>query len=61
MTKFIDVSHVQAGDELVMNQVHYAVEYVEPNGIAFDMQLQSEQGAKVRKCFTAGEMVTINL
>ena len=61
MTKFVDVSYVQPGDELVMNQVHYAVEYVEPNGVAFDMQLHDPNGSKVRKCFTAGEMVTINL
>ena len=59
--KLIDIAHVQAGDQLVMNQVYYAVEYVEPNGIAFDMQLQSEQGTKVRKCFTVGEMVSINI
>lgn len=61
MTKFIDVAQVQAGDQLVLNQVHYAVEYVEPNGIAFDMQLHDQNGDKVRKCFTVGEMVTINL
>jgi|APCry1669188970_1035186.scaffolds.fasta_scaffold165225_1 hypothetical protein len=61
MTKFIDVAQVQAGDELVLNKVRYAVEYIEPDGIAFDMQLQSEQGSRVRKCFTVGEMVTINL
>lgn len=59
--KFIDVAQVQAGDELVLNQVQYAVEHVEPNGIAYDMQLHTQNGDKVRKCFTAGDMVTINL
>lgn len=59
--KFINVAQVQAGDELVLNQVPYAVEYVEPNGIAYDMQLHSINGDKVRKCFTVDEMVTINL
>jgi hypothetical protein len=61
MTKFVDVAHVQPGDQLNVNQVPYTVDYVEPNGIAFDMQLHASNGDKVRKCFTAGEMVTINL
>ena len=61
MTKFVNVAFVQPGDQLNVNQVPYIVDYVEPNGIAFDMQLHTPTGDKVRKCFTAGEMVTITL
>jgi len=61
MTRFVDVAHVQPGDQLIVNQIPYAVDYIEPDGIAFDMQLHTPTGDKVRKCFTAGEMVTINL
>lgn len=59
--KFVDVSKVQAGDALVINNARLTCEYVEQDGIAFDLQLHDSEGNKVRKTICAGERVSIEI
>ena len=59
--KLVDVSQIQAGDSVVFNNTRYTCEYVENDGIAFDLQLHDWQGNKFHKILTAGESVSIQV
>lgn len=57
--KLVGVDKVEAGDNLILNGVNYTCEYVEYDGIAFDLQLHDAEGNKVRKTLIAGEQVSL--
>ena len=59
--KLVDVSQIQAGDAVVFNNIRYVCEYVENNGIAFDLQLHDWKGNKTRKVMLAGEQASIEI
>lgn len=59
--KLISVDKVEAGDNLVLNGVHYTCEYVDNDGIAFDLQLHDVEGNKIRKTLLAGEQVSLEI
>lgn len=59
--KLIDVSNVQAGDILSFANTRLVCDYVESDGIAFDLQLHDWKGNKVRKTICAGEQVSIEI
>lgn len=59
--KIIEVTQVQPGDNLVINNVLHKVDYVEPNGIAFDMQLHNPSGEKVHRTFIADAIVSVDI
>ena len=57
--KLVDVDKLQAGDEIILNHVNYTCEYVENDGVAFDLQLHDNEGNKIRKTLCAGEQVSL--
>lgn len=59
MSKFIDVSQIQAGDTLVFNKQNFTCEYVENYGYAVDLQLHDSNGNKVLKSLPADEKVNL--
>jgi hypothetical protein len=59
--RFIEVDKVQAGDGVVINNVLHTVDYVEPNGISYDMQLHNPTGEKIQKSFCAQDILYINM
>jgi hypothetical protein len=59
--KRIDVSAIQAGDVVVINQNRFLVEYSEQDGIVYEMQLNDGNGSKVRKCLLQGETVSLEI
>ena len=61
LLKLIDVSRVQAGDTLVINNIRYTCEYVDNDGIAYDLQLHDWKGNKIHKCLTLDEKVSIEI
>lgn len=56
-----DITWVQAGDTIILNNARYVVEYIEPDKYGFDLQLHNENGDKVRKCLLANELVNIEI
>lgn len=56
-----DITKVQAGDTIILNNSRYVVDYIEPDKYGFDVQLHTETGDKVRKCLSADELVNIEL
>lgn len=59
--KFVDVSNVQAGDVLAISNNRFVCDYVETDGVAFDLQLHDNEGNKVRKTICVGEQVSIEI
>lgn len=59
--KIIEVTQVQPGDNLMINNVLHKVDYVEPNGLALDMQLHNLQGDKVQRSFIADAIVSVDI
>lgn len=59
--KLVDVSNVQAGDVLAFSNTKLVCDYVEADGIAYDLQLHDGNGNKIRKTFCAGEAVSLEL
>lgn len=59
--KIIEVTQVQPGDNLVINNVLHKVDYVEPNGLALDMQLHNPHGEKVHRSFIADAIVSVDI
>ena len=59
--KLVDVSNVQAGDVLAFSNSKLICDYVESDGVAFDLQLHDCEGNKVRKTFCAGEAVSLEI
>lgn len=59
--RHIDVGAVQAGDTVVINHDRYVVEFSEPNGFVYEMQLHDSNGSKVRKCLLQGETVSLEI
>jgi len=56
-----DITKVQAGDTIILNNSRYVVDYIEPDKYGFDVQLHTANGDKVRKCLTTDELVNIEL
>ena len=59
--KIIEVTQVQPGDNLMINNVLHKVDYVEPNGLVLDMQLHNLQGDKVQRSFIADAIVSVDI
>lgn len=59
--KHIDVGAVQAGDTVVINNDRYVVDFTEPEGYGYEMQLHDATGSKVRKCLLQGETVSLEI
>lgn len=59
--RHIDVGAVQAGDTVVINKNRFVVEFTEPAGYGFDLQLHDATGSKVRKCLLQGETVSLEI
>lgn len=56
-----DITKVQAGDTIILNNSRYVVDFIEPDKFSYDLQLHTENGDKVRKCLLADEMVKIEI
>lgn len=56
-----DIAKVQAGDTIILNNSRYVVEFIEPDGVTYELQLHDANGDKIRKCVTADELVNIEL
>jgi hypothetical protein len=59
--RHIDVGAVQAGDTVVINNDRLVVEFTEPVGFVYEMQLHDATGSKVRKCLLQGETVSLEI
>lgn len=59
--KLVDVSNVQAGDVLAFSNTKLVCDYVEADGVAFDLQLHDGEGNKIRKTLCVGEQVSIEI
>jgi hypothetical protein len=59
--RHIDVGAVQAGDTVVINNNRFVVDYTEPEGYGYEMQLHDATGSKVRKCLLQGETVSLEI
>lgn len=59
--KLVDVSNIQAGDVLAFSNAKLVCEYVEADGISYDLQLHDENGNKIRKTLCAGEAVSLEI
>jgi hypothetical protein len=59
--RHIDVGAVQAGDTVVINNNKFVVEFTEPEGYGYEMQLHDATGSKVRKCLLQGETVSLEI
>lgn len=59
--KVVDVSNVQAGDVVALSNQRLICDYVENDGIAFDLQLHDGEGNKIRKTICVGEQVSIEI
>lgn len=59
--KLVDVSNVQAGDVLAFPNEKLVCDYVEADGISFDLQLHDGNGNKIRKTLCAGEAVSLEI
>lgn len=56
-----DITKVQAGDTIILNNSRYVVDFIEPDGVTYELQLHDSKGDKVRKCLIADELVKIEL
>lgn len=52
---------VKAGDTVVINNERFFVDFIEPAGYCYEMQLRDSLGTKVSKCLSQVEMVSIQL
>lgn len=59
--RHIDVGAVMAGDTVVINNNRFVVDYTEPEGYGYEMQLHDATGSKVRKCLLQGETVSLEI
>lgn len=59
--KLVDVSNVQAGDVLAFSKEKLVCDYVEIDGIVYDLQLHDNEGNKIRKAICVGEQVSIEI
>lgn len=59
--KLVDVSNVQAGDVLAFSNSKLICDYVESDGVAYDLQLHDNVGNKIRKTLCAGEAVSLEI
>lgn len=59
--KRVDVSQLQAGDTVVINQDRFVVEFAEQDGFVYEIQLHDPSGSKVRKCLLQGETVSLEI
>ena len=59
--RHIDVGAGQAGDTVVINNNRFFVDYTEPEGYGYEMQLHDATGSKVRKCLLQGETVSLEI
>lgn len=56
-----DITKVQAGDTIILNNSRYIVDFIEPDGVTYEVQLHNSNGDKIRKCMLADELVNIEL
>jgi hypothetical protein len=59
--KHIDIGAIQAGDTVLINNNRFVVEFTEPQGYGYEMQLHDATGSKVRKCLLQGETVSLEI
>lgn len=59
--KLVDVSVLEPGDVVVINNARLTCEFVDNDGVAFDLQLHDSEGNKVRKTLIAGEQVSLQI
>lgn len=59
--KRVDVSRIQAGDNVVINHDRFVVGFIEPDGFVYEAQLHDSNGSKVRMCLFEGETVSLEI
>jgi hypothetical protein len=57
----VSIANVQAGDVMILNHEKFVVDFIESDGITYEIQLHDSKGDKVRKCLTLTEMVSIEI
>lgn len=57
----VSIAKVQAGDVMILNHEKFLVDFIESDGITYEIQLHDSKGDKVRKCLTSAEMVSIEI
>lgn len=61
LLKLVDISRIQAGDVLVINNQRFTCEFVDNDNISYDLQLHDWKGNKIQKCILKDEKVAIEI